>query len=279
MQYAAPAIGSGVPAGDFIGCVAEVHTRAALLALDNGSQVTLLALELGCQPCGISFDAPADLSLRSGLAIGVGAAARAGMLRVAHELTIDLRGAQRWRCGVKKLRIDFSGNKVTGAYRAARSALDKDGRSDRFCRTNGATLDALDHAMRLCDVGAAASTMSRLIGLGAGRTPEGDDYLVGYFAALWACSEASRRFAAALAPGLRTLAMETGHLSRCYLQAAAGGEVSERIAVVAAVIASGSEQDVIDYHIAAALAVGQTSGAAAMLGFLRGCSACAEDNI
>lgn len=279
MRYAAQAIGSGVPAGDFSGRVAEVHARAALLALDNGSQVALLALELGCQPYGVSFAAPQGHSLRSTLAIGVRAAARAGVLRMVDGFTIDLRGVRRWRCGVKKLCLDFSAAEVAGAYRAARSALDKDGPSDRFCRTNGATLDALDHATRFCDAGAAARTMSRLVGLGVGRTPEGDDYLVGYFAALWACSERSRRFAAILAPRLRMLALHTEDLSRRYLQAAAGGEVSERIAAVAAVIAGGGEQGVIEHHMAAALAVGQTSGAAAMLGFLRGCSACADGDI
>jgi hypothetical protein len=119
--------------------------------------------------------------------------------------------------------------------------------------------------------------MSRLIGLGVGRTPEGDDYLAGYFAALWASSDASRCFAATLAPRLVALSVHTEHLSRLYLRAAAAGEVSERIAAVAASIAAGGNEREIEHHTVAALAVGHTSGAAAMLGLLRGCRACAGD--
>ena len=99
----------------------------------------------------------------------------------------------------------------------------------------------------------------------------------GYFAALWASSDASRCFAAALAPRLVALSVHTEHLSRLYLRAAAAGEVSERIAAVAASLAAGGNEREIEHHTVAALAVGHTSGAAAMLGLLRGCGACAGD--
>jgi hypothetical protein len=277
MQYAALAIGSCVPAEDFIGRVAEVHARAALLSLTVESQVTLLAPELGHQPHGISLDVPADLMFRSVLILDASAAARTGMLRLAGgEVTIDLRGARRWRCGLKGLCVNFNQADVARAWRAACAAVDKDGRSNRFRRISATTLDALDHATRRLDRAAAEQAMCRLIGLGVGRTPEGDDYLVGYFAALWASSDASRRFAAALAPRLVALAVHTEHLSRLFLQAAAGGEVSERIAALAASIAAGGNESDIEHHTAATLAVGHTSGTAAILGLLRGCGACAE---
>ena len=97
--------------------------------------------------------------------------------------------------------------------------------------------------------------MSRLIGLGEGRTPAGDDYLVGYFAALWACSDASKAFAAALSARLMVLATRTEDLSRLYLEAAAVGEVSEWIVAVATGIAAGSDNAAIGRAVAAALAV------------------------
>ena len=83
--------------------------------------------------------------------------------------------------------------------------------------------------------------MSRLIGLGEGRTPAGDDYLVGCFAALWACCDASKAFATALSARLMVLATRTEDLSWLYLEVAAVGEVSERIAAVATGIAAGSD--------------------------------------
>ena len=278
MQYTALAISNFVSAGDFIGRVAEAYTRAALLELDDESRVVLLAPELGRQPHAISLDAPADLSFRSIFVLGEPAAARMGMLRIAGgEVTIDLRGAQRWHCGLKGLRIDLNQAEVAGAWRAACAAVDKDGRSSRFGCTNSAIINALDHATHREDPAAADQAMSRLIGLGVGRTPEGDDYLAGYFAALWASSDASRCFAATLAPRLVALSVHTEHLSRLYLRAAAAGEVSERIAAVAASIAAGGNEREIEHHMVAALAVGHTSGAAAMLGLLRGCGACAGD--
>lgn len=278
MQYVALAIGSCVPAEDFIGRVAEVHTRAAMLALGDESQVTLLAPELGRQPHGISLDVPADLLFRSVLVLDASAAARMGMLRLAGgEVTIDLRSARRWHCGLKGLRIDFNQPDVVEAWRAACAVLNKDHWNNRFRRTNGATLNALHDATRRRDPAAAEKAICRLIGLGIGRTPEGDDYLVGYFAALWGSSDTSRRFAATLAPRLEALAVNTEHLSRLYLRAAAVGEVSERIAVIASGIAAGGNKNDIEHDTAAALAVGHTSGAAAMLGLLCGCGACAED--
>ena len=84
-------------------------------------------------------------------------------------------------------------------------------------------------------------------------------------------------FAAALGARLAALATHAGHLSRLYLQAAAEGEVSERAVAVAAGIAAGGDDTVIGRAVAAALAVGHSSGAASLLGLLDGCcAACAE---
>lgn len=47
MRLAAFVAGAVVPAGDFAGRIAEVHARAALLALADERWVTLIAPELG----------------------------------------------------------------------------------------------------------------------------------------------------------------------------------------------------------------------------------------
>jgi predicted transcriptional regulator len=276
MRLAALATGFGVPAGDFSGRIAEVHARAAI-AVVEGEWVTLVAPELGCVPCGITIDAPAGLSLRTLLVADAKVAARAGVLRVADAaFAIDLRGARQWRSGLTALRLDFGRASVCQACHTSWSALDADGRSRRLHRTADATLDCLVGATRRRDTAAAERAMSRIVGLGEGRTPAGDDYLVGYFAALWACNEPSKSFAAALATRLSELAADTEHVSRLYLEAAAVGEVSERIAAVAAGIAAGSDDAAIGSVIGAALAVGHSSGAAAVLGLLQGIAACCE---
>ena len=52
MRCAALTLGYGVPAGDFAGRVVEVHGRAALIGLPDGSLLTLLAPALGSLPGG-----------------------------------------------------------------------------------------------------------------------------------------------------------------------------------------------------------------------------------
>lgn len=277
MRLAALATGAGVPMVDFAGRIAEVHTRAALLALADGKSVMLVAPELGRFPRAITFDAPEGLSLRALIAPDAAVAARGAVLRVVGAaFAIDLRAGLPWRSNLKGLWLDPGRNAVVRAYRTAHAALDADGRSDRLRHTAGATLDSMTEATRRHDVAAAERAISRLIGLGEGRTPAGDDYLIGYLAALWACSDASRSFAAKLGPQLAALTVQTEPLSRLYLEAAAAGEVSERIAAVAAGIVAGSDDAAIACAVAAALAVGHSSGAAAVLGLLQGCAACAE---
>jgi hypothetical protein len=276
MRLAALSVGDGVPAGDFAGLIAEVHPRAALLALAGERWVTLVAPELGRQPGGITVSTPAGLSLRTFLTVGAEVAARGGMLRVAGvAMTIDLRGSRPWRSGLDALRLDLDRPAVAQAYRTAWSAVNADGRGDRLRHAAGTICKGLAEATRYRDVEAAERAMSGLIGFGEGRTPAGDDYLVGYFAALWSCSDMRRGFAAALGGRLRALIAPAGHLSRLYLQAAAEGEVSERIATVAASVAAGSDDAVIRRAVAGALAVGHSSGAASLLGLLDGCAASA----
>jgi hypothetical protein len=276
MRLAALAAGIGVPTEDFSGRIIEVHTRAALLAVVDGRWITLAAPELGRLPRAITLDAPAPFSFRTVLIPGAKVASRGGVLRVAGAgFAIDLRDMREWRSGLGMLRLDFGLAGMARTCRVAWSALDADGRSDRLRHSAATTLDDLAVATRRRQAPAAERAMCNLVGLGEGRTPAGDDYLVGYFAALWAYSDASRGFAAALGPRLVALATRTEHLSGLYLEAAAAGEVSQLIAAVAACIAA-SDDAATGRAVAAALAVGHSSGAAAILGLLQGCAACAE---
>src|SRR5262249_57250516 len=60
----------------------------------------------------------------------------------------------------------------------------------------------------------------------------------------------------------------TNAISRSYLSAASTGEVSERLAGVAQCIANGAAPAALDAAVGAALAVGASSGADGLLGFL-----------
>src|SRR4029077_17806219 len=123
MRLAALATGAGVPTVDFAGRIAEVHTRAALLALADGKWVMLVAPELGRFPRAITFDAPGGLSLRALIAPGAPVAARGDVLRVVGAgFAIDLRRGLPWRGNLKGLRLAPGRNAVVRAYRAAHAA-------------------------------------------------------------------------------------------------------------------------------------------------------------
>ena len=276
MRIAALATGAGVPAHDFAGRVIEVHKRAALIKLHDGWCITLLGRELGRQPRGISLDLPADISLQQLLSVDAELAKRSGVLRFAESaLTIDLRRALPWSSRIAAPQFDYRKAAVARAYRTAASALERDGRSQGLRDVAGTKLDTLSKAIRDRDLSAAERALADLIGLGEGKTPAGDDYLVGICAALWSCA-ASTAFAAALCPTLMTLAARSSDLSSLYLQEAARGEISERLFDVAAGICAGGSDDVVGNAVTKALGVGHTSGAAGILGLLRGYADCTE---
>lgn len=278
MRIAALAIGTGVPAQDFAGRASEVHARAALIKLDDGWCMTLLGSELGRQPRGVSLELAADVSLRELLAANTELAKRGGVMRfAASPLVIDLRQAQHWSSGVAALQFDGRRPAVASAYRTASSVLQRDGRGQTLRDMAGVKLDNLSKSIGDRDLGAAERAMAELVGLGEGKTPAGDDYLVGICAALWSCS-ATKAFAAALRPKLLALTARTSALSGLYLHEAAHGEVSERLSDVAAGICAGGSAEVVGNAVKRALSVGHSSGAAGIFGLLNGYAACAPSS-
>ena len=278
MRLAALTLGAGVPAKDFAGRIEEVHARACLIALSDGSLLTLLAAGLGSLPRGITLDAPPGFCFRPLLVVGAAAAARGGVLR-AGALTVDLRRARPWRCDLDGLHLDLGRAPSLLAWQAVWSAWHKDSRGDGLFRLFGAAIDELSAATCCLDAAAAQPALFRLIGLGEGRTPAGDDFLVGYIAGLWACGAgmASRAaFVPDLGRRLRAGLPQTNRVSRVYLEAAADGQVSERLFSLAAGIAVG-DGGAAGRAVSAALAVGHSSGAAGVLGLLRGCAAWSGD--
>ncbi|WP_369130733.1 DUF2877 domain-containing protein [Modestobacter roseus] len=122
-------------------------------------------------------------------------------------------------------------------------------------------LAALRGAVRRADLDAALRTATRLIGLGPGLTPAGDDVLAGLTAGLVLLGHpAAERFGA----GVTSLAAgRTTELSRALLRHAAAGQVSgEYAAVLRGLVGDGA----LAPAIAALLATGSTSGRAMSLG-------------
>jgi hypothetical protein len=125
----------------------------------------------------------------------------------------------------------------------------------------GGPLAALRGAVRRADLDAALRTAVRLIGLGPGLTPAGDDVMAGTMAGLVLLGHPSaERFATsvhALAAG------RTTELSRALLRHAAAGRVSGEYAAVLQGLVG---ERPLGPAIAGLLATGSTSGRAMALG-------------
>jgi Protein of unknown function (DUF2877) len=282
MRLAALTTGAGVPENGFAGITAAVYSRACLVALSDDALLTLVTPELGSLPRGITINAPPGFSFEAILGVGVEVTVRAGILRIeGGRLSVDLRRSQRWRSNLRELELDLDRPGVAQSWQAAWSALRTDAVDISLVRIGHAAISALDEATRAMRITAASHAVSRLIGLGEGLTPAGDDYLVGYLAALWSSAGrtgARADFVAEIGVRLRALASRTHRVSRAYLEAASEGEVSERLAVLAGRIAAAADAEQVHAATAAALAVGHCSGAHGALGLLLGCAAWGRDD-
>jgi len=300
----ADSIGARVPSR----ARAQVHSvflRACNIETESGELVTLLAAGSGNLPHGIGCASPIvplDTRLRRGQA----AILEVGMLRIAAaDFEVDFSRATVWNGTVaaalpglrraeaqealrelcETLRDHAPGQGVAPALFSSRSA------HSMLERALGArmaqTLPILAHATETSDAGTAVSALSALVGLGAGLTPAGDDFIVGYLAALWSRSHREPRIAAllrALSAPVGGLSLHTNAISRQMLLDALQGHFAERLTEVVRCVCGGG--DVAGASMRA-LEVGHSSGADALCGLLFGYSptltarpilACATEN-
>ena len=276
MRLVAEKIGAGVPQEPFSGHVRSVFVNAAILNVEN-KLITLVPAATGGLPGAINLAVPRGFDFAALLTVGGAAAARGGILRFANnEVSVELRGAKPWRSRLNELALDFARPGTVSGWDAAAVALQADGRSRAIARLGHGAIMELSDATRRFDLQAAGQEAERLVGLGAGGTPAGDDLLVGYLAGLWPSVKGDRPragFAAGLADLVGDLGERTNDISRVYLEAAAEGEVSERLADVVRSIAEGEVRAIVTAAAAAAIAVGHSSGADGMLGLLLGMAA------
>jgi len=121
-------------------------------------------------------------------------------------------------------------------------------------------------ALETGDRSAAAEVAARLIGLGPGLTPSGDDALVGIEATLHALGSPSAGF---LALALANIEDRTTALAATLLRHAAAGQFAERLHTLVAALL-GSEEETIVTALDRAAAWGATSGTDCLLGVLIG---------
>ena len=270
MRLAALNAGFGAGSAPFAGEIHSVFAHACNIALSSGKLLSLVVREIGAVPCGFRLATPAGFSFFDHIRADGAVANRAGLLRIeGSTLSVDLRSAIPWRSNLDAFPIACSRTEVAAAWHAAWRALVAHGGAAPLQRQAGAAINNLVDAAGSWRAGRIGTAVERLIGLGDGLTPAGDDFLIGFFAGLTALPPNRQRdaFRKALGEKIAAEAAHTGTISRLYLEAALAGEVSEPLAVLAAAIGRGDARGTAR-AAAGAMAVGATSGATASYGLL-----------
>jgi hypothetical protein len=300
MYLAAISIGYAVPGGDFDASVHSAFQSAINLRPSGGGELLTLVISSEADlPQGIRLDTPEDFSFE-GFQTGEPVACRDGMLHFeASSLTVQLRGARRWKCDLSGLEADLTNPATSAAWSFVWDALNRRQRllnadiiaddllrSDELAQTSvahkaGEAMRGLLHAARQYDV-TDTSAVNALIGLGPGLTPSGDDLLAGYLAGLW-CTVRDRseraQFILSLGKTILGLSRQTNDISRTYLYHAAQGQVSSLLANLAEAISQGESPDRLLDLAEAAMSVGHASGMEAVTGLLMGLAAWVGDHL
>jgi hypothetical protein len=294
MYLRAISMGYAVPNEDFDASVHSVFHSSLNLRLNGENELlTLIAAREGDLPQGIRLDVPEGFSFEK-IEVGESAACRDDILFFDNSsLTIQLTGAQRWKCDLPALDLDITKTEVSTAWNFVWGALNKRQRlkeseivaEDLFrfeestragiSRKVGETMRDLLQAARQYKLN-DDSAINSLIGLGPGLTPSGDDLLVGYMAGLWCrVQDKSERaqFISSLGETISRLSHQTNDISRTYLTHAVRGQVSSRLADLAEAISRGANPEHLLTIAESAMRIGHTSGMETVTGLLVGLTA------
>jgi hypothetical protein len=288
--------GEHAPRHHFTGAVHSVFEKVCNIRLDDGRLLCLLLPQLANLPHGIRIEAP-QLDFSQQLKVGQKVGCRAGVLRLGEaDLSIDLTSARLWRSELSRPGVDLDQPGAALAWRAAWRALYRHERgdpgaqhpkrldrrllavspSDPLRRAAFREALRLTRATRFLRADRAGAAIDRLIGLGPGLTPAGDDVIVGFLAGLWsAAGDRPERlaFLASLGAAVLRAAAATNEISRAFLRHAAGGSVAEPLVLLARRIGEAASPHEVERAAVSALVVGHTSGADGTLGLLLGLAA------
>jgi hypothetical protein len=291
MKFHAVCIGSSVPRDYFDATIQSVFDLSLNLRLEHqDGLVTILISDHYDLPQGIRLDVK-NLPLQS-LTVGLCAACWGGILRFdSSPLTIDLRGAHIWEGRLPATAPDMQKPSTGRAWSVTWQTLNERQRlkqtdliaGDLFQLDKGPLLTRKLHrpvlrliaATERLDPHTSADAAQKMIGLGPGLTPSGDDFLIGWLAGLWSTAAQDNRrpgFLSTFGGSLSTLAKETNEISRTYLYYAIKGEFSSSIVMLVNAISDGEEQRLLS-AAQEAMNVGHSSGMDSVTGLLIGMAA------
>ncbi len=264
----------------FAGVVHSAFHRAVNIAcLCCGELHTLVTDDLDDGPN--SLVVAADDFLALGICPGDSVRAAGGSLAIAGRAMVTVTGAASWRTPVPETHCP------TGLLRRrlaeTEAAIWRNGTPGGFIegmadteiarlttRMLHAGADGLALALGRSDTDAALAHARRLLGLGPGLTPSGDDFLTGLLAARALGRQRGDLGSDAFALGVIRLAKTaTNPIAYAAIAKAARGEVRERVARL--VIALGSAPAApVSPALTQVLAIGSSSGTEIAFGVIRG---------
>jgi hypothetical protein len=290
MQLHAASIGSTVPRNNFNATIQSVFDSSLNLRLAHeGRLVTILISDHYDLPQGIRLDTKIPLPYltpsTSLLAnVGLHAACRGGILRFdSSTLTIDLRCAPIWEGKIPALTppIDKAWSIIWRTLNEKQRLKNTEFVADDLFQADQGSLltrklsqpimELITGAERL-DPDASIEAAHKMIGLGPGVTPSGDDVLIGFLAGLHSTvgnEQARLAFIQAFGESLSSLSMETNEISRTYLYHAIHGRFSSSMIALLDAIKGGREDQLLS-AANAAMRVGHSSGMDSVTGLLVG---------
>jgi hypothetical protein len=266
------------------GRVDAVFNNACNLAMDDGALVTVLAPQAGNVAHGIRLISrfPHDKGLKIGMAIYLDAQ---NLVFGDASIEVLLSTARVWAPELRAGLCDWQRH-------ARNAALFVRDLLYRHCRQSGseflqtvlglaqpatplslkvsAVLRQLRFAVDAGDRACALNAVAKLVGLGPGLTPAGDDFIIGWLAglALQANSRTELELLQAMCIGIEQLRHATTSVSSQHLDDACALMFSERLSDLCVAIARGAPPTALDMRLRAQLAVGATSGADAAAGLM-----------
>jgi hypothetical protein len=248
----AVSIGPQVPPGEFPLAVHSVFRAAVNLVGPAGELLTLLSNEVCDGPQSIRLASTEDFTALA-LAPGATGACRAGTITLERSaglppLRVECSPAQRlaadalppiggaatqWQAG--RALLEALQERAGTDLRLAGLLAGTPAPGPLGARLVRAALE-LGRGVRAGSVAVARDAVARLVGLGAGLTPAGDDFLCGFYAAAL-CRDAARPgrcgLLAALAAAVRERLATTTALSATLLRCALAGQVFRPLVALA----------------------------------------------
>jgi hypothetical protein len=136
-------------------------------------------------------------------------------------------------------------------------------------KMSGPVMQLMASAER-CDIQSSVHATEKLVGLGPGVTPSGDDFLIGFLAGLSSTrgkAQGHVSFIYSLGDALMGIAKQTSEISRTYLYHAVRGQFSSSLSNLAEAIATGTS---VEQAAQEAMQVGHSSGMDSVTGLLIG---------